>query len=73
MAQLRRAALAGALANVVLGLVLSCLAQLALYPALGIRAGLLENMKIAASFTGLSLARSYALRRLFNAHRRTGK
>jgi hypothetical protein len=67
MAQSRLTSFTEALTNVVAGLALALATQMALYPAFGIRIGFWENLKIALSFTGLSLARSYLIRRLFNA------
>ena len=67
MAQSRQASFTEALTNVLVGLAMALSTQMALYPAFGIRLGFWENLKIALSFTCVSLARSYAVRRLFNA------
>jgi len=56
MAQSRLTSFTEALTNVVAGLALALATQMALYPAFGIRIGFWENLKIALSFTGLSLA-----------------
>jgi hypothetical protein len=43
--------------------------QLAVFPLFGIETGLREHLTIGLAFVGASLARSYALRRLFEAIR----
>ncbi|MFO1176036.1 MAG: hypothetical protein U1E48_12690 [Paracoccaceae bacterium] len=72
MAQSRLTSLTEALTNVVLGLALALATQMALYPGFGIRLGFWEHLRIASSFTLLSLARSYLVRRFFNAHGEDG-
>ena len=67
MAQSRLTSVAEAVTNLAVGLVLALATQMALYPGFGIRIGFRDNLKIAGSFAILSLARSYVLRRLFNA------
>lgn len=52
--------------NVGAGLVLSFLLQLALFDVLDIAATISQNFILTAAFSGLSLVRSYVLRRLFN-------
>jgi len=61
-----RASMIEAATNVLTGLVLAVLMQLALFDALGIIATLEQNLMIAAAFSGLSIIRNYVLRRLFN-------
>lgn len=56
-----------ACANVVAGLALSLLLQLALFQAMEIAASLTQNLVLTGAFAALSLIRSYVLRRLFNA------
>jgi len=41
-------------------------AQLAVFPIFGIRIQMRDNLLIGAIFTVVSIARSYAVRRLFN-------
>lgn len=67
MAQSRLISFSEAVTNLAVGLVLALATQMALYPGFGIRIGLWDNLKIAGSFAILSLARSYGLRRLFEA------
>ena len=54
-----------ALANVGVGYVLAVATQIVVFPWFGIETGLSENMTIGMVFVGVSLARGYLLRRLF--------
>ena len=67
--QSRRMSLIEAATNVVVGYGVAVLAQIAAFPLFGIAASLTDNLMIGLVFTGVSLARSYALRRIFNAIR----
>jgi hypothetical protein len=53
--------------NVVVGYVVAFLSQVAVFPIVGVTASLGQNAQIGAYFTVISLARSYAIRRWFNA------
>jgi len=53
--------------NVVVGFALALATQLAIFPLFGIMASLTDNLLITSIFTGVSIGRSYALRRLFEA------
>jgi hypothetical protein len=53
--------------NVAIGYVVAIAAQRAIFPMFGIHVGMSQNLGIGAAFTVVSLIRSYALRRLFNA------
>ena len=64
--QTRRGSLAEAGTNVLVGFGLSVGANLLVLPEFGYAPGLQEATEIGAIFTGLSLARSYLLRRMFN-------
>lgn len=64
--QSRGGSIAEALANVVLGYILAIAVQRLVYPLFGILTTIGEDGLIALIFTVTSLARSYALRRLFN-------
>lgn len=56
-----------ALTNIVIGLVISTVANHWVLPAiLGVRMTLGQNVAISVIFTAISLIRSYTLRRLFN-------
>lgn len=56
-----------ALTNVVVGYGLAVGAQFAVFPVFGLAVTVPQSLGIGAIFTGLSLARSYVLRRLFDA------
>ena len=66
MSQSRRMSLAESMANIVVGYGVAVLTQIAVFPLFGLRASLSANLGIGLIFTAVSLARSYALRRLFN-------
>jgi hypothetical protein len=55
------------LAQVVIGYFVSLLAQFIVFPLFGLRVSLTDNLLIGGCFLVVSLARSYVLRRLFNA------
>jgi hypothetical protein len=65
MKQTRTMSMVEAAANVVVGYVLAIATQIVLFPWFGIEKGLAEHMTIGLLFVGVSLARGYLLRRLF--------
>lgn len=65
MTQSRRLSLVEAITNVTVGYVLAVITQIVVFPWFGIHPSLGENLAIGSIFTGISLLRSYALRRLF--------
>jgi hypothetical protein len=69
MRQSRLMSLVEAFANVAVGYVIAVVTQVLVFPLFGIPATLQQNLAIGAIFTGVSLARSYVLRRLFEAMR----
>lgn len=67
MSQSRTDSFMEAMVNVVIGLVISTIANHIILPAtLGVTPTLGQNVLIGVAFTIISLVRSYALRRLFN-------
>ena len=66
MSQSRRMSLVESCINVAVGYGVAVAAQVAIFPAFGIRVSLADNLLIGAFFTVVSIARSYALRRAFN-------
>jgi hypothetical protein len=58
-----------ATANVAVGFGVAVLAQVAVFPLFGLHVGFADNLMIAAIFTAISIARSYVLRRVFEAIR----
>ena len=58
-----------AITNVSLGYGLAVIAQIVVFPWFGLDVSIGENLAIGAVFVGISLLRSYALRRLFEGWR----
>ena len=61
-----------AVANVVVGYGVAVATQMAVFPMLGLHASTSDQLIIGVIFTLVSLVRSYALRRLFEAARGGG-
>lgn len=72
MKQSRTMSLVEAAANVIVGYVLAIATQIVVFPWFGIETGLAEHLTIGLAFVGVSLVRSFALRRLFEALRMRG-
>lgn len=70
--QTRKASLAEAVMNVTIGYGVALLSQIIVFPWFGIRIGLAENIAIGLIFTIISIVRSFALRRFFEALRVRG-
>ena len=70
MTQSRRMSLIEVFTNVVVGYALAVATQIVVFPWFGLQASFDENMALGGVFTGISLLRSYALRRLFETARR---
>ena len=67
--QSRRQSLIKAITNVVLGYALAVITQIMVFPWFGLQVSLGDHLAIGAMFVMISLARSYALRRLFERWR----
>ena len=67
--QSRRQSLIEAITNVVLGYALAVITQIMVFPWFGLQVSLGDHLAIGAMFVMISLARSYALRRLFERWR----
>jgi hypothetical protein len=52
--------------NIMVGMLVNLGGQYVIFPVLGIPVSLLQHLWITVFFTGLSLARSYVIRRWFN-------
>ena len=65
MTQSRRMSLVEAITNVAVGYALAIATQIVVFPWFGLHPSLGENLALGAVFVGISLLRSYALRRLF--------
>ena len=72
MKQSRTMSLVESVANVVLGYGIAVAAQMLLFPVFGMHMSLVQNLKLAGAFTIISICRSFALRRLFEAIRILG-
>ena len=69
MRQSRLMSLVEAVANVAVGYGVAVVTQMLVFPLFGLTATLAQNLGIGAIFTAVSLVRSYALRRAFEAIR----
>lgn len=67
MGQSRFGSLVESATNIAIGYVVALISQLVIFPAYGVDLPLSTNLKIGAWFTVVSLVRSYAIRRWFNA------
>ena len=74
MKQSRTMSMVESVANVIVGYGIAVASQILIFPAFGLQMTLAQNLKIAAAFTVISICRSFALRRVFEAIRvRIGK
>ena len=67
MKQSRLMSLVESLVNVLVGYGVAVATQMTVFPLFGLAVTLTENLLIGLIFTVVSIVRSYALRRLFNA------
>lgn len=67
MQQTKLSSLIESAANILIGYGIALGSQLLIFPAFGIHIGFQDNLLIGLWFTVISLIRSYALRRWFNA------
>ena len=67
MSQTRAHSALESVANVAIGYGVAVASQIAIVPLFGVRLALSDNLLIGAYFTAISLARSYLVRRAFNA------
>ena len=72
MKQSRFMSLIEAIANVAVGYGVAVVTQILIFPVFGLHTTLGQNLKMGGIFTIVSLARSFALRRLFEALRMRG-
>ncbi len=70
--QSRRMSLIEAISNIVVGFGLAIATQMLMFPMFGLHASFVDNLALGSIFTGISIARSYALRRVFEAFRVRG-
>ena len=69
MKQSRLMSLAESLANVLVGYGVAVATQMVVFPLFGLAVTVTENLLIGVIFTAVSIVRSYALRRGFEAMR----
>lgn len=69
MPQSRTGSFIEACANVILGFSIAVLSNVIILPLFGLTPSLRDSTGIALVFTGISLVRSFIIRRLFNAIR----
>ncbi|WP_197919083.1 DUF7220 family protein [Thiosulfatihalobacter marinus] len=69
MKQSRLMSLVESVANVVVGYGVAVVTQILIFPIFGLHTTLAQNLKMGAVFTVVSIARSFALRRVFEAIR----
>ena len=70
--QRKRTSLIEALLNCIAGVGIAIAGQIVVFPWFGLHVSLLDTGEIALIFTGISIVRSYLLRRLFEYLRVTG-
>lgn len=70
MTQTRLGSLIESVANVAIGLAVSMIANALVFPRFGFHPSVGENVAISLIYTAISIVRSYALRRWFNARLR---
>ena len=58
-----------AIANIAVGYGVAVGSQILVFPLFGLHMTLAQNLKVGAVFTTISIARSFALRRIFEAVR----
>ena len=73
MKQSRAMSLVESLTNVAVGYSIAVITQIVVFPLFGLMTTLTENMAMGAIFTVVSIARSFTLRRLFEAVRFQGE
>ena len=69
MKQSRLMSLVESIANVIVGYGVAVTTQILIFPIFGLHTTLAQNLKMGAIFTIVSIARSFALRRVFEAIR----
>jgi len=69
MKQSRLMSLVESVANVIVGYGVAVVTQILIFPVFGLHTTLAQNLKLGLVFTLVSLGRSYALRRMFEAIR----
>jgi len=66
MKQTKKQSLIEAVSNVFIGMIISLIVQIIVYPLLNIEVKFIQNIYLTLIFTAVSIARSYFVRRFFN-------
>jgi len=66
MKQTKKQSLIEAVSNVFIGMIISLIVQIIVYPLLNIEVKFIQNIYLTLIFTAVSIARSYLIRRFFN-------
>ena len=69
MKQSRLMSLVESVANVIVGYGVAVVTQILIFPVFGLHTTLIQNLKMGAVFTIVSIVRSYILRRMFEGIR----
>jgi hypothetical protein len=69
MKQSRLMSFAEAVANVAVGYGVAVVTQILIFPVFGLHTTLAQNLQMGAAFTGISIVRSFLLRRAFEGLR----
>lgn len=69
MKQSRAMSLLESVANVAIGYGVAVVTQILVFPIFGLHTTLVQNLKMGLIFTGVSIVRSFILRRIFEAIR----
>ena len=69
MKQSRLMSFVEALANVAVGYGVAVVTQILIFPVFGLHTTLAQNLQMGAAFTGISIVRSFLLRRAFEGLR----
>lgn len=69
MKQSRLMSLIEAIVNVAVGYGIAVLTQILIFPVFGLHTTLAQNLQMGLVFTGVSICRSFVLRRLFESLR----
>jgi len=72
MKQSRHMSLVESVANVAVGYGIAVLTQILIFPVFGLHTTLAQNLQMGGIFTGVSIFRSFLLRRVFEAIRVRG-
>lgn len=67
MSQTRRGSFIESIINVVIGLAINLTANVFIFPILGWHISAAQNLQLGIIYTAISIARSYCIRRWFNA------